>query len=209
MFGDYILNPDNYTFRKLNDVAVGNGIKCGPFGTQLSKSEFCEIGIPLWGIKHVNSGFTLQTNEYVTPEKAQKLADYDIVPGDIVMTRKGTVGNCSVYPEHYNVGIMHSDLLRIRADSKKIDYIFLDSQLKYSRNVNAQLQRVSSGAIMAGINVSKLKNIEVFVPDIKIQKQYSEVVKKHTEFICRLSYFAQSANCCFSSLQQRAFRGDL
>lgn len=209
MFGDPALNPDEYTFRILDEVAVEKGIKCGPFGTQLSKSEFCSTGVPLWGIKHVNSGFAKRTVEFVSEEKAGKLADYDIVAGDIVMTRKGTIGNCSVYPDDLPIGIMHSDLLRIRTDCKQIDYTFLDAQLKYSRLINAQLRRVSSGAIMAGINVSKLKNIEVFTPSLKRQKEYSEIVQKYKALASNLVTSAQSANHCFSSLQQRAFQGDL
>ena len=46
-------------------------------------------------------------------------------------------------------------------------------QLHFSRAVQYQIESVSSGAIMAGINVSKLKNIIVHVPPIQIQEQFT------------------------------------
>jgi type I restriction enzyme S subunit len=115
MFGDPSRNPLGWDKVPLVDcVAEKDDIRCGPFGTQLLKEEFRHEGVPLWGIKQVNRGFLVMTEEFVSKQKAQELRNYDILPGDIVMTRKGTVGNCSVYPDGYVPGIMHSDLLRVR-----------------------------------------------------------------------------------------------
>ena len=83
--------------------ASADDIKCGPFGTQLNKDEFREAGVPLWGIKQVNVGFAIPTKEYLEPRTAKRLQQYNLMPGDIVMTRKGTVGNCAVYPDHFEV----------------------------------------------------------------------------------------------------------
>ena len=57
MFGDPASNRKGFPRVKLSDLAAADGIKCGPFGTQLSKSEYRSAGVPLWGIKHVNVHF--------------------------------------------------------------------------------------------------------------------------------------------------------
>jgi len=50
-------------------------IRCGPFGTQLNKTAFRSSGVPLWGIKHVNTGFALKTHEFLTETKAEERKD--------------------------------------------------------------------------------------------------------------------------------------
>jgi len=123
--------------------ASADDIKCGPFGTQLNKDEFCDEGVPLWGIKHVNVNFAIPTKEFLEPRTAKRLQQYDLKPGDIVMTRKGTVGNCAVYPEQFETGIMHSDLLRMRVDPGRCEPAFLVHQLHHSPDVERQLSLIS------------------------------------------------------------------
>ena len=77
--------------------------------------------------------------------------------------RKGNVGKCAVFPKNFPDGIIHSDVLRIRVDHDRVLPLFMMYQLHFSRAVQYQIESVSSGAIMAGINVSKLKNIIVHV----------------------------------------------
>jgi type I restriction enzyme S subunit len=158
--------------------ASSDDIKCGPFGTQLNKDEFREEGVPLWGIKQVNVNFAIPTKEFLEPRTAKRLQQYDLKAGDIVMTRKGTVGNCAVYPEHFETGIMHSDLLRLRVDPFRSDSAFLVHQLHYSPDVARQLSLISGGAIMPGINVGRLKQLEVVMPSLPEQRRIAAVLDR-------------------------------
>lgn len=174
-------------------------IRCGPFGTQLSKGEFRGAGVPLWGIKHVNAEFHLHTEEFVAPETAKRLINYDLRSGDLVMTRKGTIGNCAVYPKGFSAGIMHSDLLRLRLDPCKADPSFLVHQLHHSADVHRQLSLISGGAVMPGINVGKLKKLEVWVPPLDEQKRIAAILDaadalraKRREALAQLDTLVQS-----------------
>ncbi len=158
--------------------ASSDDIKCGPFGTQLAKDEYRTEGVPLWGIKQVNASFNLPTHEFLEPVTATKLRQYDLQPGDIVMTRKGTVGNCAIYPANFAVGIMHSDLLRLRLDTRRCDPSFLVHQLHHSPDVARQISLISGGAIMPGINVGKLKALEVLVPPITEQRRIADILDR-------------------------------
>ena len=121
MFGYPVRNIlDFEEIELINLIKDKNDIKCGPFGTQLSKSEYVEFGVPVWGIPQVNSLFVKKPTEYVTKKKAEILKQYSIFPDDIVMSRKGNVGKCAIYPNNWEIGILHSDVLRIRCDKDKI-----------------------------------------------------------------------------------------
>ena len=134
------MTDPTWTMKPLVDLCKrSDGIRCGPFGTQLKKDEFRKAGVPLWGIKHVNAKFQFATDEFVEAATAGRLAQYDLVSGDLVMTRKGTIGNCAVYPEAFPLGIMHSDLLRLRLDLGEADPSFFVHQLHHSSDVHRQL----------------------------------------------------------------------
>lgn len=210
MFGDPVTNPKKWPKIALQDMCEHHDdIKCGPFGTQLAKSEFTTEGIPLWGIKNVNAMFLRPTEEFVAIRTAERLRSYSIQGGDIVMTRKGTVGNCAIYPREFPEGIMHSDLLRLRTSNKKCTPEFLSHQLHHSQDVERQLALISGGAVMPGINVSRLKSLEVLNPPLEAQIRFGQVIER-TEVQKELQLRALNAlNSLFSSIQHRAFRGEL
>ena len=179
MFGD-LTNPNcPYKKYKLVDVcADSDDIKCGPFGTQLSKQEYQDHGVALWEIPQINSYFSTPPTHFLTQEKAAQLNAFSIIPGDIVMSRKGNVGRCALFPSHFDNGIMHSDVLRIRVDKQRVNPCFMMYQLHFSRAVQHQIEVVSTGAIMAGVNVTKLKNIVIHLPDLDQQESFCSFVQK-------------------------------
>ena len=179
LFGD-LANPKcQWKKEKLVDACKNpDDIKCGPFGTQLSKDEYCSSGVAVWEIPQINSGFATQPTHFLTDEKANQLVAYSIKSGDIAMSRKGNVGRCAVFPETMEDGIIHSDVLRIRIDNDLVLPVFMMHQLHYSGAVQHQIELVSSGAIMAGINVTKLKQIEVHIPPLELQNQFADFVKQ-------------------------------
>lgn len=210
MFGD-ISNPLNkWPQKPIVEICKNkNDVRCGPFGTQLAKSEFREEGVPLWGIKHINSEFSIPTDEFVTVEKADLLKNYILLPRDIVMTRKGSIGNCHIYPEDFELGIMHSDVVRIRVNEDQMNPYFLTYQFKYNDEVQWQIKRVSPGVVMAGINVSKLKKIKVRVPSLEIQNRFEVIFHVFREKLENLEKSKDDINDLLNSLLQKAFNGQL
>ena len=179
MFGD-LANPEcSWDKCKFVDACADkDDIKCGPFGTQLSKDEYTTSGIAVWEIPQINTAFLSEPTHFLTEEKAEQLNSYTIIPGDIAMSRKGNVGKCALFPNDYPDGIIHSDVLRIRVDRERLNPAFMVCQLHFSGFVTRQVELVSSGAIMAGVNVTKLKQIYVHVPPMDLQNQFADFVRQ-------------------------------
>lgn len=177
LFGDLADPLSQWKTERIVDICANpDDIKCGPFGTQLSKDEYQADGIAVWEIPQINSFFQEKPTHFLTEDKALQLDAYSLKPGDIAMSRKGNVGKCAVFPEGYENGIIHSDVLRIRVDNAVALPVFMMHQLHYSGGVKHQIALVSSGAIMAGINVTKLKEIRVHIPPMELQQQFAEFV---------------------------------
>ena len=51
-------------------------------------------------------------------------------------------------------------------------------QLHYSSNVVNQIEMVGNGQIMKGINVTKLKNITIYIPPMELQEQFAAFVRQ-------------------------------
>jgi type I restriction enzyme, S subunit len=210
IFGDNTSNDKGWNKISLVDGCENKkDVKCGPFGTQLSKSEYSESGIPVWGIPQINSEFKILPKEYVTEQKATELDEYSVIPYDIVMSRKGNVGKCSLFPKGFSKGIIHSDVLRIRTDKKRVHPVFLLFQLKYSKKIEMQIKGVTKGAIMAGINVGLLKHIIIDHPPIELQTQFAQIVEKIEALKSQYQQSLKELEELYGSLSQQAFRGEL
>ena len=206
MFGDLADPKCQYTRCKLVDACVdSDDIKCGPFGTQLSKDEYQKSGVAVWEIPQINSGFKECPTHFLTAEKARQLSAYSLIPGDIAMSRKGNVGRCGLYPKTFKPGIIHSDVLRIRVDSNRVDPCFMMYQLHFSRAVERQIEMVSSGAIMAGINVTKLKHIYVHIPPVNLQRQFTYFVDQTENIKTTISRSLEKLETLKKALMQEYF----
>ena len=206
MFGDLADPACKWEKCKLVDVCTNSDdIKCGPFGTQLGKDEYTEEGVAIWEIPQINSEFRTLPTHFVTVEKAKELDSYSIIPGDIAMSRKGNVGRCAVFPATIEDGIIHSDVLRIRLDNTKALPEFMMRQLHYSGDVQHQIELVSSGAIMAGINVTKLKQILVYLPPIDLQSKFVVFVSQIDKSKSAIQKSLDETQLLFDSLMQQYF----
>ena len=206
LFGD-LANPECIWDKcQFIDACVDNDdIKCGPFGTQLSKDEYTESGVAVWEIPQINKAFLSTPTHFLAEEKAEQLKAYTIVPGDIAMSRKGNVGKCALFPESYSDGIIHSDVLRIRVDKKRVNPVFMMCQLHFSGAVTRQIELISSGAIMAGVNVTKLKQIFVHIPPMELQNKFAHFVNQVDKSKVVAQKMLDEAQTLFDSLMQEYF----
>ena len=206
MFGDLADPKCVWNKVKLINVCkTPNDVKCGPFGTQLNKNEYQKKGVAVWEIPQINDEFTSEPIHFLTEKKAKILESYSVISGDIVMSRKGNIGKCAVFPDEYEKGIIHSDVLRIRVDAEQVNSQFMMRQLHYSRAIKHQIGTVSSGAIMAGINVTKLKQIYVHIPPIDLQNQFAAFVQQVNKSKFEVQKSLEKTQLLFDSLMQEYF----
>jgi len=209
MFGG---NQDDSKWDKVQLVEIcksPSDIKCGPFGTQLYNADYRKEGIPVYGIPQVNSAFKKMPSEFVESDKAVQLDAFSLVYGDVVLSRKGNVGTCAIFPKTAEQGIMHSDVLRIRPDNGKINPLFLVEQLHNSQYVQWQIEQVSHGAIMAGTNVTKLKGIMIDTPPLELQNQFSDFVQAVDKSKFEMQKGLEKLELLYKSLMQKCFSGEL
>lgn len=160
---------DRWVECPITDVLLPNGIKIGPFGSQLKKETLIPYGqYKVYGQENVYEKDFSLGDRYLEKEHFDKLSSCEIVPGDFVMSTMGTIGKCAIVPKGINKGIMDSHLVRLRFDTKKIlpEYLLhlFSDDFSYLKQ---QTSRLSVGGIMDGLSVGIVSSLEVSFPESK------------------------------------------
>ena len=150
-------------------------IQTGPFGSQLHKEDYVEIGTPIVTVEHLgNRIFTEQNLPKVSDEDKRRLNKYILRKGDIVLSRVGSVDRCSYVDKSHDGWMFSGRCLRVRpqssVDSLFLYYFFcLESTKQYIRNI-------AVGATMPSINTKLLGEIEIRLPSLSRQKEVSQIL---------------------------------
>lgn len=161
----------------ITEVLRPNGIKIGPFGSQLKKEMLLSDGVyRVYGQENVYEHDFNLGDRFLTREHFNRLKSCEILPGDFVMSTMGTIGKCAIVPSTIQRGIMDSHLIRLRFDEKKVrsDYIlqlFCD-QFHY---LSDQTARLAVGGIMDGLSVGIVSRLNVVYPE-SVEEQ-GEIIK--------------------------------
>ncbi len=157
-------------FRVKHLVIGGNaGIQIGPFGTSLKDLPESDTGYGLYGQQNTISNDFATCYRWVSPDFYRGAPQYRMVPGDLVVTRKGSIGNCRVVPEDISPGCFDSDTIRIRLNENIVLVRFVEKVLHEAPYIRAQLGETKRGAVLSGLNSEVIANLRIIVPPLKEQ----------------------------------------
>jgi type I restriction enzyme S subunit len=207
MFGDPVTNPKGWKTGSIDLVVKERSdVRCGPFGTQLKVDELVDEGIPLYGIENVHNGqFKPKVNKFLTNAKAEELKSFDVKPGDVLVTRMGTIGRACVVPEEISDSRFSYHLFRIRPDRSKCLPGFLASTIARSGTFQSQLKTLAHGAIMSGLSTGNLREVKFLLPPVDEQAEYLKRILKIEEYLGLAEGGLQKLDMLFASLQHQLF----
>lgn len=175
--------------RPILEVLKPNGIKIGPFGSQLKKEMLLSDGLyRVYGQENVYEKDFSLGDRYLTRDHFNHLNSCEIVPGDFVMSTMGTIGKCAIVPENIQRGIMDSHLIRMKFDEKKVnpDYILQLFSDEY-HFLSDQTARLAVGGIMDGLSVGIVSRLNVRYPeDLREQKDIIQILSDVDNMIIEL-----------------------
>lgn len=155
-----------------------NSIKRGPWGGSLKKEIFIKSGYKVYEQQNViNKDFSLG-NYYISEEKYNELKDFSIEEGDILLTSAGSIGNITIVPKNFELGIINQALFKISLNEDKMIISFFRYIFGYENFVLKILQS-SHGATIKNIsNTKELKSIKIPLPPLTEQKQIASILAK-------------------------------
>jgi type I restriction enzyme S subunit len=185
-------------------------MRTGPFGSDLKHSEFVDDGIAVLGIDNaVKNRFAWDERRFITEEKYLKLKRYQVFPGDVVITIMGTTGRSSVVPKDIPTAITTKHLATISLDLDKAEPEFISNAIHRHPALLSQIRSQNKGAIMAGLNLGIIKELEVPMPPIEVQREFTRSLGMLRQMHSKTENALLKAEEMLASLSQRAFRGEL
>ena len=168
---EYGLISSKLKSEKLAGLCVPKmGVQTGPFGSQLHKEDYVEVGTPIITVEHLGENRIRHTDTpYVSDHDKDRLSKYSLKEGDIVFSRVGSVDRRSLVRKAENGWLFSGRCLRVRVDKNKIDPSFLSYFFGYEGFKN-YIKGIAVGATMPSINTKILSEIRIFYPPLEEQK---------------------------------------
>ncbi|MCA1566092.1 MAG: restriction endonuclease subunit S [Acidobacteria bacterium] len=159
---------NGWTWARLGNASLI--IQIGPFGSQLHKSDYVQNGTPLVNPSHIKGERIVASNKLTIDEKTkQRLSNYIMKSGDIVMGRRGEMGKCALVTEKEDGWLCGTGSLFIRFT----EHLFQPYLLKVlvSDYTKIYLLSNSVGSTMNNLNQKILDNLLVALPPLEEQKR--------------------------------------
>jgi type I restriction enzyme S subunit len=174
--------PGHWEVKRIKYLAIGQncGIQMGPFGGLLKDLSVEETGFKVYGQENtINDDFTAG-HRWITYKQLLEMARYSIRKGDLLLTRKGSIGKCRVVPDDVIPGIIDSDTIRVRVNEDQILKGFLVRLMHEAWYLQEQIVWNSRGAIVTGLNTTTIAELRVAVPPLSEQKAIASYLDRET-----------------------------
>jgi type I restriction enzyme, S subunit len=173
----------------LGDIACKNrtGIVDGPFGSNLPASDYTSSGIPV--IRGVNLSlgkerFRDSNYVFVSEKTANRLNRSLCSCGDIIFTKKGTLGQTGIVPslENNKSFLISSNQMKLSVDKSLANSLFV----YYYVSSPSSRDRILSDAMTTGvpkINLGYLRKFPIILPPLSIQQKIAAIVSAYDDLI--------------------------
>lgn len=209
MFGNPLINPKKWELKSLRDCfsSIENG-----------KSFICESNSRIGEFPAILKLSAVTYGKY-QPEENKALTDEklfiekaEVHCGDLLFTRKNTpelVGMCA-YVYDTSPNLMMPDLIFRLNTKENCNKIFLWKLINHDL-FRENIKNISSGSAKSMSNISKerLMQLEIPLPPIELQNQFTSFVQKVDTFRSEMEKSLVELENNFNALMQKAFRGEL
>ena len=192
--------------------SIGGDVFTGPFGSLLHKSDYVRGGVPLVNPAHIIDGKIVPDNEKtVDMAVMERLINYRLRYGDIVIGRRGEIGRCAVVTRQEEGWLCGTGSFVIRPfDGVNPWFLAHLLRSKYYRQV---LETLSTGATMLNLSNTSLSNLGIRMPDLRRQQTTLDAIDplySEVERICEIySQKLISIPELRQSILHKAFSGEL
>ena len=164
---------------KISEIALPDGVAGGPFGSELVRSDYIPSGVPV--IRGTNLGSSDQRFDandfvFVSDSKADALSRNLAIPGDIIVTQRGTLGQVGIVPQiGFDRFVISQSQMRLRCDPRQADPLFVYYSLLHPEII----RHIKSNAVAAGvphINLGFFRAMQLPLPSLPVQRAIAHIL---------------------------------
>jgi len=208
MFGDPAGNPKGWEMATIGSIA--ERMSDGPFGSNLKTSHYVAEGVRVVRLQNIGVGrFIDDDRAFVSREHFATLSKHRCVPGDVLV---GTLGDPNLracqLPESLPEALNKADCVQFRARSDRAT----NEYVCWLLNMPSTLLLAGSlvhGQTRTRVSMGRLRDLEVPVPTLDLQKQFGECVRSWEQMDSTRARRKHDLGRLFQVLSQKAFAGTL
>ena len=173
MFGDPVENDKRW--KTINIENICSSIVRGPFGSALKKEFFVEQAPTTYKVyeqKHAIQKSVDIGTYFIDTERFQTLKRFEVVPGDIIMSCSGTIGEFFVIPEGAERGIINQALLKYTLNDS-IDQTYFLYVMEW---VKENFDKKGTGLQNIG-SVGTIKKTKISFPPLALQQDFASKIE--------------------------------
>ncbi|WP_319780046.1 restriction endonuclease subunit S [Maridesulfovibrio sp.] len=206
MFGDPVLNPKGWEVCQLEEHI--DFLTSGSRGWAKYYSNAGEKFIRIQNVK--NGLLNFDDIQHVNAPDTKEAIRTKVEADDLLISITADLGRTAVVDDasasdgaYIN---QHLALVRLKSD---VNPDFLSAFIE-SAGGKTQFKRMNQNGVKAGLNFAAIKSFNFYSPPIDLQNKYSKIKKHvHSVYSAKLNKSQRKAEEQFSSLQQKAFKGEL
>ena len=157
----------------------------------------------------VKNEFRRGESRFISEQKYRELKRYKVFPGDVLITIMGTCGRCAVVPDDIPEAINTKHLCCITLDSAKCLPSFLHAYFLLHPVAREYLGQTAKGAVMDGLNMGIIKAMSVPLVPVPLQQTFATRIQAIEALKANHRAALAASDALFTSLQHRAFAGEL
>ncbi len=203
MFGDPEFNTKRWPVQPLEKLCDIGSSK------RIYQNEQSKAGIPFWRISDlVNKMDTgiAESGLFIPEEKYTELERVGLVPvpGDILVTSRGTLGRCYIVKEEDRFYFQDGMISWLSRYSESIMPLYIQ-YLFAMPGFMKQIDSMQAGSTVAYLSIAMLKKLQIMVPDMVEQKNFADFVKQIDKSKSVVQKLLDQAHLLFNSLMQQYF----
>ena len=203
MFGNPEFNTMQWPTKKLSELCNVGSSK------RIYQNEQCAEGIPFLRISDLNERIDNVKNApglFIPTEKYNELKENDLVPtaGDILVTSRGTLGRCYIVRQEDKFYFQDGMISWLADLNNQITSVYL-SQLFAMSGIQKQIASLQAGSTVAYLSISMLKKLNIMLPPLDRQKQFSAFVQQADKSKAVVQKSLDESQMLFDSLMQKYF----
>ncbi|HCU0822959.1 restriction endonuclease subunit S [Acinetobacter baumannii] len=208
MFGDPVSNPKGWELVSAKNVLKIQG------GYAFSSTDFSKSGIPVVKIGNANKlGFSTEKFDFIIPQYPEKLKQYELRSGDLLMSLTGTVGkddygNITEVTDDYELYYLNQRVAKLEV----INTLFSKNYIRYffsQSSIKALITKNNRGVRQANISNSDLYELDIPLPTKAQLDKFDSFIESINEMKRYSKIQLISSNKLFIALQNQAFNGTL
>ena len=176
---------------------IKNPVKVGPFGSQLTTTDYVEEGKWVYNQRVVLDHNFKNNDTFISEEKYQEMKGFAVEEGDILITTRGTgtTGHIAKVPSDFKEGILHPCLMRIRLDENKCLYKFLYYVFEFGTYIREQIDFANNTSSLPVLYSYTLNDLFIAIPPVEVQKEIIDYLDARVESIDkRIDNFTSTIN---------------